>query len=264
MRVGRRCLRQCRKTQRNLLCCPAALNHGGQHRLTDRIWSSVWDRQPSPRPRQPAGSSERVVALHTPAGPDESLALSAPDALCVYAHVHTHVLALDRGFQSILFLYPLLALQNRWKECIYYAARWFERDLGSSSQGNALVSATNRVSHVDRCWEQIGLLTDTLGCLWALEQPWIFPQANGGASINIHWVSCDLQWERASQHSLGGTPRSPHWQAWCLRFTSVTSSKDTAAPALTLNINTAHHTVWTQHALSSFLHLLVINLMNRS
>lgn len=81
MCVGRRCRRQCRKTQRNLLRCPASLNHGGQQRLTDRIWSSVWDPQPRPRPQQPVCLSERDVALHTPPGPDEPLDLSAPDAM---------------------------------------------------------------------------------------------------------------------------------------------------------------------------------------
>lgn len=111
---------------------------------------------------------------------------------------------------------------------------------------------TNRGGYVDRCLRQVVLLTDTLRRLWAWDQPWIFPQANGGASINIHQGSCDLQWERPSQHSLGGAHRSPHWHVRCLHCIAINSLKDTVAPNLALNINTSQLTVWSQHALTAF------------
>lgn len=67
MCVGSRRLHQCKKnTHRNLLCCPAALNHGGRHGLTDSVWSSVRDPEPKPRPQQPASPwEERGGASHS-------------------------------------------------------------------------------------------------------------------------------------------------------------------------------------------------------
>lgn len=141
MRVGKRCLRQRRETQRNLLCCPASVNHGGQQRLTDRIWSSGRDPQPRPRPRQSVCLSESEVALHTPTGPDEPLDLSAPDALfvfmCIYVCAHVSLLLVHTTPTAIKAMTYFLCL--------------FDVNSGYTAPHDAPIAAHKQWSHADRC-----------------------------------------------------------------------------------------------------------------
>jgi len=84
------------------ICCPASLNHGGQRRLTDGIWSNVLDSQPRPRPQQPVSlPGKKGGSSHStgPRGATESV--SARCTGCVNVHEHA---PLKCYFWSILLL----------------------------------------------------------------------------------------------------------------------------------------------------------------
>lgn len=125
--------------------------------------------------------------------------------LCIYVRVHTCP-PFRLCLESTFFHEHLLTLQARWKRAYVCAPCWFA-GVGQSSQGAAFCTQIGAAM-----WTGVfgrSYYSDTLGRLWTREQPWIFPQANGGAGINIHWVSCDLQRERPSQLSLGEPTVSP-------------------------------------------------------
>lgn len=201
MCVGRRCFHQCRKTQRNLLCCPASLNHGGQQRLTDRIWSSVWDLQPRPRPQQSVRLWKREQGR---GGSSHSTGPRwATESVITRCTVYVNVcwcmwvcLPFKSAFGFLVYTTFIIVNLMTYFPCI--------TDADLATHNLIILSPHKLRNHVERCLERIILLTDSLGYLRALEQPWIFPQANLGASINIHRVCCDLQWERPSRYSSGG------------------------------------------------------------